>query len=301
MTAGLSDLDLRYLDHAALALPGGGELYYEDRGEGPPLLFLNNFYIVSPVWRNFTGLLADRHRLITYDLRNQGASQPGSAAVGFDDHVADVLALLDHLGLEKAYLVSTSISTLIARDFALKYPDRVAGLVMIGPAFSPNGGFRRELISRSWLATLAAGGTKGLFDHIYPLVFPDQTVHAGGATTYLALRDNFMALLSRSSIKENLEASLQVDDDPELLSQLAVRTLVIVGDGDFAWSRSVLDDACARIPHCEGVILPRAGHVPYFEAPEAFQQAVAAFVADCAAAGGDDGDDGAVPGQPEAG
>jgi hypothetical protein len=63
----------------------------------------------------------------------------------------------------------------------------------------------------------------------------------------------------------------------------------------------VLDDACARIPHCEGLILPRAGHVPYFEAPEAFQQAVAAFVADCAAAGGDDGDDGAVPGQPEAG
>jgi 3-oxoadipate enol-lactonase len=295
MSAGLSDLDLRYLNHSALEIHGGGELYYEDSGQGAALVFLNNFYIVSPVWRNFTGLLAERHRLITYDLRNQGASQPGTAAVGFDDHVADLLALLDHLGLEKAYLVGTSISTLIARDFALRHPDRVAGLVMIGPAFSPNGGFRRELISRSWLATLAAGGTRALFDHIYPLVFPDQLVHAGGPTAYLALRDNFMALLSRSSIKENLEASLKVDDDPGLLSQLPARTLVIIGDGDFAWSQSVLDDACARIPHCQGVVLPRAGHVPYFEAPEAFQEAVAAFVADCEAAGGDD----AVPGRPE--
>jgi pimeloyl-ACP methyl ester carboxylesterase len=299
MTAGLSDLDLRYLEHSALALAGGGELYYEDRGEGPPLVFLNNFYIVSPVWRNFTGRLAEGHRLITYDLRNQGASQPGTAAVSFADHVEDLRVLLDHLGLPKVYLVGTSISTLIARDFALAHPERVAGSVLIGPAFSPNGGFRRELISRSWLATLTAGGTQGLFDHIYPLVFPDQVVHAGGPAAYLALRDNFMALLSRSSIKENLTASLDVDDDPELLSRLPGRTLIIIGDGDFAWSQSVLDDACARIPNCQGVVLPRAGHVPYFEAPDGFQDAVAAFVADCEAGGGPPG--GSAPTGPEAG
>ena len=69
------------------ALPGGGELYYEDRGEGPPVLLLNNFYLVSPVWRNFTDRLEGEFRLISYDLRNQGASFPGEAPVTFADHV----------------------------------------------------------------------------------------------------------------------------------------------------------------------------------------------------------------------
>jgi 3-oxoadipate enol-lactonase len=277
----LANLDLRYLSHAALALPGGGELYFEERGEGPPITLVNNFYIVSPVWRNFTGELEQRNRLITYDLRNQGASSPGPNPVTFADHVDDIRALLDHLGVEQTYLVGTSISTLIARDFALTHPDRVRGLVLVGPAFSPNGGLRRELISRSWLASLEARGTKGLFDHLYPLVFPDQMIHSGGTAAYLALRDNFMALLSVSSIRENLLASLEIDDSPERLREIRCPTLVIVGDGDFAWSASVLEDACALLPDCRGVTLPRAGHVPFFDEPDGFQEAVQKFVDEC--------------------
>jgi 3-oxoadipate enol-lactonase len=273
----VTDLDLRYLNHAALQLPGGGELYYEDRGRGPAVTLLNNFYLVSPVWRNFTDLL-DGLRLVSYDLRNQGASSPGTTPVTFPEHVEDVRRLLDHLGIERTYLVGTSISTLIARDFALAYPERVAGLVLVGPAFSPNGSTRRKLISRSWLASLECGGTRQLFDHLYPLVFADQTVNSGGQAAYLALRENFLALLSKSSIRENLLASLDVDDDPAELTRLQGPTLLVVGDGEFVWSRSVLDDALAQIPDSTGVVIPRAGHVPFFDDPVAFQQAVGGFV-----------------------
>ncbi len=274
----LAQLDVRYLSNAVLGLPGGGELYYEDRGEGPAITLLNNFYIVSPVWRNFTGMLAPDFRLITYDLRNQGASSSGPDPVSFDDHVEDLRRVLDHLGIERTYLVGTSISTLIARDFALAYPERVAGLMLVGPAFSPNGGLRRKLISRSWLASLESGGTKRLFDHIYPLVFPDQMIHQGGEATYLALRENFLSLLSVSSIRENLEASLAVKDDPAVLAGMAVPTLFINGDGDFAWSRSVIEDALACVPGSREVTLSRAGHVPFFDDPDGFQRAVGDFV-----------------------
>ncbi|MEV7022093.1 alpha/beta hydrolase [Kitasatospora sp. NPDC093558] len=271
-------LDVRYLNHAALALPNGGELYYEDSGHGPALTILNNFYIVSPIWRNFTNELAEDFRLVHYDLRNQGASNPGTEPVTFADHVEDIRRLLDHLGIEKTYLVGTSISTIIAREFTLKYPERVAGMVLVGPAFSPNGGLRRKLISRSWLASLESGGTKQLFGHLYPLVFPDQMIHAGGTAAYLALKDNFLSLLSVGSIRENLLASLDVEDDPELLGTITTPTLIINGDGDFAWSESVVDDALARIPNSEAVTLRHAGHVPFFDDPAGFQKAVAAFV-----------------------
>jgi 3-oxoadipate enol-lactonase len=271
-------VDVRYLSHTALGLPDGSELYYDDRGQGPAITLLNNFYLVSPVWRNFTDVLAAGSRMVTYDLRNQGASTSGPGPVTFADHVDDLLRLLDHLQIARTYLVGTSISTLIARDFALAHPDRVAGLVLVGPAFSPNGGLRRRLISRSWLSTLEQAGTKGLFDHIYPLVFPDQMIHQGGEIAYLALRENFLALLSVSSIRENLAASLDIQDDPELLATMRPPTLFVVGDGDFAWSHSVVEDALALVPGSRAVTIARAGHVPFFDDPAAFQQAVLEFV-----------------------
>ncbi|MER6627348.1 alpha/beta hydrolase [Streptomyces sp. NPDC000987] len=280
-------LDVRYKNHEAIALPDGGELYYEESGiggDGTPLTFVNNFYIVSPIWGNFTQELAKEFRLLNYDLRNQGASTPGPAPATFDDHVEDLRRLLDHRGIEQTYLVATSISTLIAREFTYKYPERVAGLVLIGPAFSPNGSLRRILLSKHWLATLESGGTTGLFNLLYPLVFPDQLVHAGGTAAYLALRDNFLALLSKSSIAENLKASLEVEDDPDKLATLTQPTLIINGDGDFAWSRSVIEDALARIPDSREVTLPRAGHVPFFDDPAGFQKATAEFVRECEAA-----------------
>jgi len=274
-------LDVRYKNHEAFALPGGGELYYEDSGTGPALTFINNFYIVSPVWGNFTQDLAGDVRMLSYDLRNQGASSPGEGPVAFGDHVEDLRRLLDHRQIEKTYLVGTSISTLIARDFTLAHPERVAGLVLVGPAFSPNGTLRRILLTRHWLATLENGGTNQLFDMLYPLVFPDQMVHAGGKAAYLALRDNFLALLSKSSIAENLRASLAVDDDPERLASITAPVLIINGDGDFAWSQSVIDDALALIPNSTAVTLPRAGHVPYFDDPAGFQKAISEFIEVC--------------------
>lgn len=281
------ELDVRYKNHEAIALPGGGELYFEDSGTGPAVTFVNNFYIVSPVWGNFTQELAKEFRLLSYDLRNQGASSPGDGPVSFKDHVEDLRRLLDNRGIEKTYLVGTSISTLIVRDFALTYPERIAGLVLVGPAFSPNGSLRRILMTRHWLATLETGGTRRLFDMLYPLVFPDQMVHSGGKAAYLALRDNFLALLSKSSIAENLRASLEVEDDHEKLGRITAPTLIVNGDGDFAWSESVIEDALARIPHSSAVTLPRAGHVPYFDDPDGFQRAVGDFLRTCETAAAD--------------
>lgn len=273
-------IDVRYLGHNALAMPDGAEIYYEVRGDGPPVAFINNFYILSPVWRNFTEKIAGTIQMVTYDLRNQGASYAGDATVDFTTHVDDLARLLDHVGVEKTFLVGTSISTLIARGFAIRHPDRVRGLVLVGPAFSPYGSFRRQLISRSWLSSLNAGGTRQLFDALYPLVFSDQTVNAGGRATYHALRETFLALLPELSIRQNLTASLEVEDDPDDLRGLEVPVKVIIGDGEFMWSASMVDEFRRLVPHGQVSVLPRAGHVPFFDEPDAFQRELAQFVAE---------------------
>jgi pimeloyl-ACP methyl ester carboxylesterase len=112
------------------------EIYYEVRGDGPPLCIVNNMYIVGPLWKNFTTKLVKSTRVITYDLRNQGASSQIASEFALADHVGDLLALLDALEIEQTYLLGTSISTLICRDFALAHPERVCGLVLLAPYFN---------------------------------------------------------------------------------------------------------------------------------------------------------------------
>src|SRR6516164_7814677 len=76
----------------------GTALLYELRGQGPNLTIVNNFFMTSPLWRNFTKQLVQHNRILTYDLRNQGASSPAGDKLDFSTHVQDLANLLDALG-----------------------------------------------------------------------------------------------------------------------------------------------------------------------------------------------------------
>jgi 3-oxoadipate enol-lactonase len=270
--------DLAYGGHAPHRCEDGCELYYEQRGEGPNLCIVNNMYIVSPLWRNFTQRLVSSNRILTYDLRNQGASSRVKGDYGFADHVDDLLSLLDALEIEQTYLLGTSISTLICRDFAAAHPERVKGLVLFGPVFNPVGSKRRKYLTRSWLKSLEAGGPGALFNHFYPLVFGDHTIENGGSAAYLALRERFLALNSQEQLRQNLSASLTTDDDSATLGRIQSPTLLAAGEADFLSSASSLEATSKLFPNASVEVVPFAGHVPYFEATDSFEALVQGFI-----------------------
>jgi 3-oxoadipate enol-lactonase len=274
--------DLAYGAGELKALSDGSELYYEVRGPvgAPTLVIVNNYFIICPLWRNFTAELASRYRVVTYDLRNQGASSRAGADLTFERHVDDLEQLLAGLGLDDVFLLGTSISTLICRDYALRNPGRVQGMILLGPVFNPFGDRRRKYLTKSWLHSLAAGGPRGLFDHIYPLVYSDRTIESGGSATYLALRERFLALNSPTQLEINLKASLTTDDDPRLLSNIGCPTLLAAGESDFLASPASIEATARLMPRGRSTIIPMAGHVPYFEATAAFEALVGTFVAD---------------------
>jgi pimeloyl-ACP methyl ester carboxylesterase len=270
-------LDLRYDDTGRIHETSDGEsLYYELRGEGPTVTFVSTIYVMATAWRNFTGELVQRNRILTYDLRNQGAS--AEAPASFSQHVEDLRHLLDGLEIEQTYLVGSSISTLICRDFAVAYPDRVKGLVLMGPSMSPWGKGRRKRIVRSWLAALEAGGAPALFDLIYPIVFGDKLIAEGRSATHLALRERFLAINSKAQLAENLTASLQASDDVELLRRISNPTLLMVGDDDFTASRGAMVEMMRLIGRGRIEVLSECGHLPYFEATERFERSVGEFI-----------------------
>ncbi|MBL1078323.1 alpha/beta hydrolase [Nocardia sp. 2] len=269
--------DLGYRgDTARHRTADGCELYYELEGEGPCVTFVSTIYVVSTAWRNFTRRVVTENRILTYDLRNQGASS--GEPKGFDQHVDDLVSLLDHLGIERTHLVGSSISTLICRDFAVRHPDRVSGLILVGPPISPWGSKRRTRITRSWLAALESGGPRALFDAIYPLVFGDRTQAIGGTATYLALRERFLATNSTAQLRANLSDALDPSEDVAMLTRVAAPTLLLGGDDDFCISPSGLRLLAETMPDATAEIFDECGHLPFFEHTDRFEESLRDFV-----------------------
>ncbi|WP_225838976.1 alpha/beta fold hydrolase [Streptomyces sp. NK08204] len=271
-------VDIRYTSEETLKVSDDIELYYELQGdEGPHITLVNNFFIIAPIWRNYIADLAKKNRVLTYDLRNQGASSL-KADLDWDDHVTDLLALLDGLGIEKTYLVGTSTSAFVCRDFAARYPERVSGLIMVGPSCTPSDGLKRRATERACINSLANGGTAALWDHLYSLVFAEDAMRAMGAAGYLGLREAFTAIHPAEPLLANLKAALQAAEGPELLARIKVPTLLLLGDQDPLWHEGNAAEAGRLIEDSTTVWLKGVGHLPYMEDSDGFQGAIQNFL-----------------------
>jgi pimeloyl-ACP methyl ester carboxylesterase len=109
----------------------GLHLYYEEHGEGPPLVLLHgglmtidlNFAILLPA-------LARRHRVIAVELQGHGHTADIDRPPTFAGFAADVVALLDHLGIERADVVGFSLGGLTGYELVISHPDRVRRAVL---------------------------------------------------------------------------------------------------------------------------------------------------------------------------
>jgi pimeloyl-ACP methyl ester carboxylesterase len=120
---------------------GGVALSGEESGEGSPVVLLHGLtatrrYVVM----GSTALQRSGHRVIAYDARahgrSDGASDPGD--YGYERLSDDLLAVLDERGVERAVLAGASMGAHTLLAFALAHPERVAGLVVMTPAFDPD-------------------------------------------------------------------------------------------------------------------------------------------------------------------
>ncbi|VBA62416.1 alpha/beta fold hydrolase [Mycobacterium attenuatum] len=274
----INDLDFQYLDTPRLSVGNDVELYAEYRGTGPAIVVLNNFFMVSPVWRSFTRRLAESHQVVTYDFRGQGASTAGTEAPTWDNHLDDLNVVVDSLGGKQVYLLGTSMSAVICRDYALRHPTKVRGLVMAGPALSPWGSRRGRRIVKNWLEALRTHGMVGMFNQMYPLVFGDLMIETMGTAGYLGLRESLLVLHTQEQIEASFTLSLICDTDPELLTRLQVPVLLMTGDDDFGWSHSAVEAMKELVSDLSTVEIPQAGHLPFLEATAEFEDGVAQFV-----------------------
>ncbi|MBF5000854.1 alpha/beta hydrolase [Nocardia sp. BSTN01] len=272
--------DLGYIAGSRLETEDGVHIYYERYGIESPttIVLIPNLFLIAPLWRNFSAELATKYSVVSYDMRNKGASTQVDGVVDFERHIHDLRAVLTHLGVERPYLVASSDSTLLAREYALAYPDEVGGLALYGPVFNAIGGRRRRRLIQAWLSTVTNVGPTALFNEMYPLIYSHHTVEFGGSPAYLALKERFIALSSQQQLITNLKTSLTVSDEPDRLRQIACPVLLSAGENDFQTSAAMMGEVAAIMPDAEVEVIPNSGHAPYFEATAEFEASIDRFV-----------------------
>jgi len=136
----------------------------EEAGEGVPVVLLHGLtatrrYVVM----GSKNLERGGHRVVMYDARGHGRSDPGEA-YGYGELVSDLLAVLDDRAIERAVLAGASMGAHTLVRFALEHPERVAAVVTITPAFDPEaderGLERWDALSRG----LREGGVEGFLE-----------------------------------------------------------------------------------------------------------------------------------------
>src|SRR5688500_17880274 len=114
----------------AYAATDGAKLYWEDGGEGEPLLLIQGLGFSSAMWYRILPALEARHRVIRYDARGIGRSDTPEEQWDIATMAADAMAVLDAAGEQTAHVFGISLGGIVAQEVALTYPDRVHTLTL---------------------------------------------------------------------------------------------------------------------------------------------------------------------------
>jgi len=128
----------RYPDRTGFIERDGVRSFYEVYGEGEPAILLAPSWSIvhSRIWKAQIPYFARRHRVVTFDPRGNGRSDrpPGAGAYSENQMASDLMAVMDASDTNRAVIVSLSLGAQRALIVAAEHPERVAGLVFLGPA-----------------------------------------------------------------------------------------------------------------------------------------------------------------------
>ncbi|XVS61355.1 alpha/beta fold hydrolase [Actinosynnema sp. CA-299493] len=249
-----------------------GELTYHRRGEGPPVVLLHAGGLGVAVWDRQFDLLARDHTVVRYDARGHGESSP---VTGPYAHHEDLRDLLDGLGLDRPTLVGLSLGARTAIDFAVTHPDRVAGLVLVGPGVS--GMEFEDPFIVDQFARLRTSTTVAEVAERVLRMWVDGP-HRSPDEVDPAVRELCRVLTVRAVSSGAFTITGNEVHAVDRLRELTARTLVVVGDLDSSDIHVVADLVLDAAPRAEKVVVEGAAHLVNLDRPDEFDRALLRFL-----------------------
>ena len=245
----------------------GLRVWYEEAGRGEPIVLLHaGGGSCAMHAAQLEGFAAAGYRTIAYDRRGYGRTEAMPGAAG--DMVDDLVALLDHLGLERLHLVGTAAGGIVAFDFALSHPQRLRSLVVANSI----GGVQDEdyLALQKRLRPPPFESLPADLRELGPSYRAEnpQGVERWRALEHAARHKDGLRL---PPTKNRLTFAR--------LAELRVPTLLLTGDADLYTPPAVLRLFARAIPRAKSVVMPECGHSAYWEQPARFNREVLDFIA----------------------
>ncbi len=255
---------------------GNGAIAYEDSGgSGPLVVCVPGMGDVREQYRFLApSLISAGYRVVTMDLRGMGDSSTdwpdySAAAVG-----SDIVALIAHLGAPRAFVIGNSMAAAAAVWAAAQMPDRIGGIVLIGPFVRDvpapwwSGPVLKVAMMRPWGAASWSMYYKSLYPTSPPADLDDYRQ---------ALRDN----LKQPGRMEALQAMLDASKAPceARIAEVKAPVLVIMGskDPDFGDPAAEANLVTTRLDG-QLVMVDGAGHYPHVEMPNEVEPAIIKFL-----------------------
>lgn len=253
----------------------GVRIFFEDLGSGVPLVLGHSFLCSGEMWRPQLQQLAERARVINIDYRGHGKSSQVDRRFTLYDMVADVLAVLDHLGIDRAVWAGLSIGGMVALRAALIAPKRVSGLILLDTHAGAEEAYKRIKYQMMAIGVRMLG-IRPFLPVIVPLFF-GWTTRRANPSLVAEWRMKFAAVHIPSMLRA-LDALRNRDSIVSRLSEILVPSLVIVGAEDKSLPPAYSRQIAAALPHSSLVVVPDSGHLSNLEQPEAVTAAMLGFL-----------------------
>jgi pimeloyl-ACP methyl ester carboxylesterase len=237
------------------------KLHYATTGSGPiTLLLTHGLALTGEVWKRQVAGLAANYRVVTWDLRGHGRSESPDGTCVLGDLAADLGAILDDAAIALAVVLGHSAGSVIALQFALDYPTRAAGLILVGAASECDTAAHRFYEEVAQLAE--NDGMEPVHQHL-GLRRERDTGSEPNPITF--------AKIARCM------GNLHLQPLTPRLHEIRCPTLVSVGEKDvFGVDPSVVLSRGIAGAHLE--IVPGRGHGLFLEDPEGFNHIVDGFL-----------------------
>ena len=257
----------------------GWDIAYETLGQSknPPIVMILGLSYRMAHWGQLPSLLAERLRVVIFDCRGMGASEKRDEPYTVADEVADVLAVMDAAGVDRATMYGRSRGGMLAQEFALQQPERMTNLVLVGTGHRGPGSVGwNERVTKAMNFAPGLAKEQIFAEQLEAMAAPGWRERDPAAFNY-ALNVDLEASPRRFAVQRQMGA-LDGWTSSGRLSAIACPTLVLCGEDDGMQPPENSRLLAAEIPNSRLELIPNCGHNPMLEQPEDVARRVFAFL-----------------------